>query len=111
MNGQIVYWNGKLVPPEEARVSVFDAGFLYGDGIYETMRAYEEHVFRLDRHLERLACSAAGAQSEGSTARAAATHKGPGWLEVEPQRTPWASKAAARAKPPTKRELGQVPYG
>jgi len=44
---------------EEARVSVLDAGFLYGDGIYETMRSYGEGVFAVARHLDRLARSAA----------------------------------------------------
>ncbi|GAF74985.1 unnamed protein product, partial [marine sediment metagenome] len=36
----LVYINGELVPGEEAKVSVFDHGFLYGDGLFETMRAY-----------------------------------------------------------------------
>jgi len=47
-----------MVPEHEAVVSVFDHGFLYGDGIYETMRAYDGTVFMLDRHLERLSRSA-----------------------------------------------------
>lgn len=50
----LVYLNGRFVPKEEAMVSVFDHGFLYGDGIYETMRAYEGMLFLLDRHLVRL---------------------------------------------------------
>ena len=49
-----VYLNGKLVPEEKARVSVFDHGFLYGDGIYETMRAYKGIVFMVDEHIKRL---------------------------------------------------------
>ncbi len=49
-----IYLNGKLVPEEEARVSVFDHGFLYGDGIYETMRAYKGIVFMIDEHIKRL---------------------------------------------------------
>jgi len=53
-----VHWNGCLVPADEARVSVFDAGFLYGDGIYETMRSYDGRVFALARHLARLERSA-----------------------------------------------------
>jgi branched-chain amino acid aminotransferase len=53
-----VHWNGELVPADEARVSVFDAGFLYGDGVYETMRAYGGKAFALSRHLDRLARSA-----------------------------------------------------
>jgi branched-chain amino acid aminotransferase len=53
-----VYLNDKLVPREEAVVSIFDHGFLYGDGVYETMRAYEGVVFMLDEHLVRLHRSA-----------------------------------------------------
>lgn len=54
----LVYLNGALVPKEEAKVSVFDHGFMYGDGIYETMRAYEGMLFHLDKHLFRLHNSA-----------------------------------------------------
>lgn len=53
-----VYLNGKIVPSKEAKVSVFDHGFLYGDGIYETMRVYDGVIFRLDEHLGRLFRSA-----------------------------------------------------
>jgi branched-chain amino acid aminotransferase group I len=55
---EIVYINGRLVPQSEARLSPFDHGFLYGYGLFETMRAYNGHVFRLDSHLTRLSCSA-----------------------------------------------------
>ena len=48
-----IFLNDKLVPEHEAVVSVFDHGFLYGDGIYETMRAYDGKVFMLGRHIER----------------------------------------------------------
>lgn len=51
--------NGRLVPADEARVSVFDRGFLFGDGLFETMRAYGGRVFRLREHLDRLERSAA----------------------------------------------------
>jgi branched-chain amino acid aminotransferase group I len=54
----IIYLNGALVPREEARVSPLDRGFLYGYGLFETMRAYRGRVFRLDRHLARLMRSA-----------------------------------------------------
>lgn len=54
----LVYLNGRFVPKEEATVSVFDHGFLYGDGIYETMRAYSGRFFHLDKHLDRLRRSA-----------------------------------------------------
>ena len=53
-----IYLNNKLVTEPEAVVSVFDHGFLYGDGIYETMRAYDGIVFMLERHIERLRRSA-----------------------------------------------------
>ncbi|MGE0473814.1 MAG: aminotransferase class IV [Nitrospirales bacterium] len=49
-----VYVNGKFVPEEEAIISVFDHGFLYGDGVYETLRTYQGRPFLLDRHLARL---------------------------------------------------------
>lgn len=54
----IVYLNGQYVPAEEARVSVFDRGFLYGDGIYETLRVYGGRVFKLQEHLSRMERSA-----------------------------------------------------
>ena len=54
----LVYLNGHFIPREQALVSVFDHGFLYGDGIYETMRAYEGTIFLLKRHLARLKRSA-----------------------------------------------------
>ena len=50
----LVYVDGKLVPKEEAKVSVFDHGFLYGDGVFEGIRVYEGNVFRLEEHMERL---------------------------------------------------------
>ncbi|OGX18010.1 MAG: hypothetical protein A2Y01_03870 [Omnitrophica WOR_2 bacterium GWC2_44_8] len=49
-----IWLNGKFVKEEEAKVSITSAGFLYGQGVFETMRAYNERVFRLDSHLERL---------------------------------------------------------
>jgi branched-chain amino acid aminotransferase len=51
--------NGNVVPAEEARVSVFDNGFTFGDAVYETLRTYAGRPFHLDRHLERLRASAA----------------------------------------------------
>ena len=53
-----VYLNGKIIPSKEAVVSVFDHGFLYGDGVYETMRVYDGVIFMLDDHLRRLYRSA-----------------------------------------------------
>jgi len=53
-----VYVNGKILRSEDAVISVFDHGFLYGDGVYETLRAYDSVVFKLDEHLARLFRSA-----------------------------------------------------
>lgn len=49
-----VYIAGKFVPQEEAKISVFDHGLLYGDGVFEGLRAYGGNVFRLEQHIERL---------------------------------------------------------
>ena len=54
----MLYLNNKLVPEKKALISVFDHGFLYGDGIYETLRAYKGTVFMVDEHIERLFRSA-----------------------------------------------------
>lgn len=54
----LIYINGKFVPAEEATVSVFDHGFLYGDGVFEGIRAYGGRVFRLTEHVNRLFDSA-----------------------------------------------------
>jgi len=53
-----VYVDGKFFPESEARVSVFDHGLLYGDGVFEGIRAYNGRVFKLDRHIDRLYASA-----------------------------------------------------
>ncbi len=50
--------NGNVVPAGEARVSVLDNGFTFGDAVYETLRTYAGRPFHLDRHLERLRTSA-----------------------------------------------------
>ena len=49
-----IYINGVFFPEEEAKISVFDRGFLYGDGLFETLRVYNGKIFRLGDHLERL---------------------------------------------------------
>jgi branched-chain amino acid aminotransferase len=53
-----IYLDGKYVPSEEAKVSVFDHGLLYGDGVFEGIRVYNGRIFRLDQHLDRLFNSA-----------------------------------------------------
>jgi branched-chain amino acid aminotransferase len=50
----LIYLDGKLVPREEARVSVFDHGVLYGDGVFEGIRVYDGNIFRLDEHIKRM---------------------------------------------------------
>ncbi len=54
----LIYFNGKFVPKQEARTSIYDHGFLYGDGVFEGIRAYNGRVFRLDEHLDRMYDSA-----------------------------------------------------
>jgi branched-chain amino acid aminotransferase len=54
----LVYIDGKLYEKEEAKISVFDHGLLYGDGVFEGIRAYNGRVFKLDEHLDRLFRSA-----------------------------------------------------
>lgn len=49
-----IFLDGKFVPESEAKVSVFDHGLLYGDGIFEGIRFYNGRVFRLEEHLDRL---------------------------------------------------------
>lgn len=49
-----VWVNGRLVEHARASISVFDRGFMYGDGLFETMRAYGGRVFMIDEHLDRL---------------------------------------------------------
>ena len=50
----IVYLNGQFLPIEEAKVSVLDRGFIYGDGVYELIPVYRRQPFRLPQHLARL---------------------------------------------------------
>jgi len=49
-----VYLDGKFVDSADAKVSVFDHGLLYGDGVFEGIRLYSGNIFRLEEHLERL---------------------------------------------------------
>jgi branched-chain amino acid aminotransferase len=53
-----IYLNGSYVEKDDAKVSVFDHGYLYGDGVFEGIRVYNGKIFRLDEHLERLYNSA-----------------------------------------------------
>lgn len=49
-----IWYNGKFLETEEVRIDLLSPGFLYGQGVFETMRAYNQEVFRLDSHIERL---------------------------------------------------------
>ncbi len=54
----MVYVDGKFVPQSEAKISVFDHGLLYGDGVFEGIRAYNGRIFKLEQHVNRLFNSA-----------------------------------------------------
>jgi branched-chain amino acid aminotransferase len=53
-----VYVNGRITPAEDASIPVYDHGFLYGEGVYETLRTYNRVPFLYDRHMRRLRASA-----------------------------------------------------
>ncbi len=55
---QLIYLDGNLVERDQAKLSVYDHGLLYGDGVFEGIRAYHGRVFRLDQHIKRLIRSA-----------------------------------------------------
>ncbi len=65
----IAWVNGRLLPPEEPAISPLDGGFMYGEGLFETIRAYGGKVFRLSQHLERLIVSAAELSFDPPTAQ------------------------------------------
>lgn len=71
--GLLIYLDGELVPEEQAKISVFDHGLLYGDGIFEGIRAYNGRVFRLEAHLDRLYDGAQALQLDISLDRAQMT--------------------------------------
>jgi D-alanine transaminase len=54
MNDALVHLNGEMLPLSQAKVSVLDRGFIFGDGIYEVVPVYGQHLFRFDEHLARL---------------------------------------------------------
>jgi branched-chain amino acid aminotransferase len=53
VSGRLVWMNGDLIPENEARVSIFDRGFVYGDAAYDAMRTYRHVPLRLDEYIER----------------------------------------------------------
>jgi len=71
----IVYLNGKFLPLDEARISVLDRGFVYGDGVYEVVPVYHRQPYRLLQHLARLQRSLDGI-------RLANPHRDPEWESI-----------------------------
>jgi D-alanine transaminase len=71
----MVYLNGEYLPIEQARISVLDRGFIFGDGIYEVIPVYSHRPFRLAEHLVRL-------QSSMDAIRLANPHSASKWAEL-----------------------------
>ena len=70
----MIYLDGKFVDEADAKVSVFDHGLLYGDGVFEGIRLYGGNVFRLDEHLERFEYSARAIMLDLPLSRAELSH-------------------------------------
>lgn len=75
MENKTVYLNGQYLPLNEAKVSVLDRGFLFGDGVYEVIPSYSGHLFHFQEHLERLENSLAAI-------RLANPHNREQWLDI-----------------------------
>jgi len=75
MQNKTVYLNGDYMPLNEARISVLDRGFLFGDGIYEVIPVYSGHLFHFQEHMERLEHSLA-------SIRLANPHDRKQWLKI-----------------------------
>src|SRR5215813_6846208 len=76
-----IYINGKLYDKNDAKISVFDHGLLYGDGVFEGIRVYSGKVFRLREHVDRLYDSARAV-----------------WLEIPPTREQMSDAVVATVK-------------
>ncbi len=73
MTDALVYLNGETLPVSQAKVSVLDRGFIFGDGIYEVVPVYGRRLFRFDEHMARLSTFAGqGAHPEPAHARGVA---------------------------------------
>jgi branched-chain amino acid aminotransferase len=57
---KLIYLNGEFLSEKDTVISIFDRGFLYGDGVFETMRSYKGRIFKLNEHMQRLKNSAEG---------------------------------------------------
>ena len=75
MENKTVYLNGDYLPLNEAKVSVLDRGFLFGDGVYEVIPSYSGHLFHFQDHLQRLENSLAGIRLENP-------HSREQWLDI-----------------------------
>ncbi len=75
MDNKIVYLNGQYLPLNEAKISVMDRGFLFGDGIYEVIPSYSGHLFHFEQHMERL-------DNSLSSIRLTNPHDRAQWLEI-----------------------------
>jgi D-alanine transaminase len=75
MDNKTVYLNGQYLPLSDAKVSVMDRGFLFGDGIYEVIPAYSGKLFHFQEHMERL-------ENSLSSIRLANPHDRAQWLEI-----------------------------
>ena len=75
MQNKTVYLNGDYLPLNEAKISVMDRGFLFGDGIYEVIPSYSGHLFRFQEHMERL-------ENSLDTIRLANPHTREQWLKI-----------------------------
>lgn len=75
MDNKTVYLNGQYLPLDEAKISVMDRGFLFGDGIYEVIPAYSGSLFHFSEHMERL-------ENSLSSIRLVNPHDREQWLEI-----------------------------
>ncbi|MDP1771152.1 MAG: D-amino acid aminotransferase [Methylobacter sp.] len=75
MDNKTVYLNGDYLPLDEAKISVMDRGFLFGDGIYEVIPSYSGRLFHFSEHMERL-------ENSLSSIRVANPHDRVQWLEI-----------------------------
>jgi D-alanine transaminase len=71
----MIYLNGEFMPVEQAKISVLDRGFIFGDGVYEVIPVYSRRPFRLAEHLARL-------QASLDAIRLANPHENPKWTEL-----------------------------
>ncbi len=71
---KFIWLNDELVPENKAKISVLDRGFLYGDGVYETVRVYSGRIFRAEKHWKRLENSLKGISLKIPWSHKALTH-------------------------------------